>query len=170
MCLTVIVCDCVTVLLQVRREEKMWREGKRAWWERDSRPKRGETNICQQGEDKYLQTRRRQILLGNEYSQGCGEKDKYQRSRQDRKAASKVRKTESKTWNVVFRQIDPFDNLLNKANKYWGVRLLYCEQCHYLISGKHWSQHCQYPSQSRGVFPDLLRHEGWYCLTWYKIY
>ena len=78
------------------------------------------------GRDKYLPTRRRQIFANKEktnivrkrISQGCGKKYKYQRSRQDRKAASKVRKTESKTWNVVFRQIDPFDNLLNKANKY----------------------------------------------------
>ena len=78
------------------------------------------------GRDKYLPTRRRQIFANKEktnivrkrISQGCGKKDKYQRTRPDRKAASKVRKTESKTWNVVFRQIDPFDNLLNKANKY----------------------------------------------------
>ena len=83
MCLTVIVCDSVTVLLQVRREEKMWREGKRAWWERDSRPKRGETNICQQGEDKYLQTRRRQILLGNEYLKVAGKKTNISEAKND---------------------------------------------------------------------------------------
>ena len=32
------------------------------------------TNICQQGEDKYLPTRRRQILLGNEYLKVAGKK------------------------------------------------------------------------------------------------